>query len=184
MHARQHTRHRRIHHRVPLQVIYVVVYFHYPRRRRVTVQARACALLVGSVVGPQLVGHQGLDYALRWLPARTVSAVTLLEPVGAGALAALFLGERPEPGAVLGALMALAVVVFIASLLVSGATLGLVLALTSGGLIVASLALLVVCAQVRRPSSVGVRRVMRDEGPDREAFLRLSSLRPSRLFVV
>ena len=58
-------------------------------------------------LGPQLVGHQGLDFALKWLPARTVSAVTLLEPVGASALAALFLGELPGPNAMLGGLFAL-----------------------------------------------------------------------------
>ena len=67
----------------------------------------AIALFIGTVLGPQLVGHQGLDFALKWLPARTVSAVTLLEPVGASALAALFLGELPGPNAMLGGLFAL-----------------------------------------------------------------------------
>ena len=68
---------------------------------------RVWALFIGSVLGPQLVGHQGLDFALKWLPARTVSAVTLLEPVGASALAALFLGELPGPNAMLGGHFAL-----------------------------------------------------------------------------
>jgi drug/metabolite transporter (DMT)-like permease len=44
---------------------------------------------------PQLVGHNGLSWALRWIPATTVSLIVLLEPLGASMLAALFLGEIP-----------------------------------------------------------------------------------------
>ena len=68
---------------------------------------RTWGLLLGSVLGPQLVGHQGLDWALRWLPAPTISAITLLEPVGASVLAAVCLGEWPTPAAAFGGLVTL-----------------------------------------------------------------------------
>lgn len=51
--------------------------------------------VVGLALGPQLLGHNGLNYALRWLPAATVTAITLLEPVGATLLALAVLGEVP-----------------------------------------------------------------------------------------
>jgi drug/metabolite transporter (DMT)-like permease len=57
---------------------------------------RSTALLLGlAVLGPQLVGHQGVAWAVRWVPASRVSAVLLLEPVGSALLALLLLGERP-----------------------------------------------------------------------------------------
>lgn len=64
-------------------------------------------LLVLAVLGPQLIGHQGLTWAMRWVPATTISTVTLLEPVGAALLAAVFLSERPGPFAALGAALVL-----------------------------------------------------------------------------
>ena len=51
--------------------------------------------IAGMALGPQLLGHIGLNYAVRFLPAATVTAVVLLEPVGAAALGALVLGELP-----------------------------------------------------------------------------------------
>jgi drug/metabolite transporter (DMT)-like permease len=66
------------------------------------------ALLVAAVLGPQLVGHQGFTWAVRWLPARVVATVILLEPVGAALLAAIFLGEVPPWQAWLGAVAVLA----------------------------------------------------------------------------
>jgi drug/metabolite transporter (DMT)-like permease len=60
-------------------------------------------LLAALAVGPQLLGHNGLNYALRYLPAATVSSLTVLEPVGATILAALLLAEYPTPVAALGA---------------------------------------------------------------------------------
>ncbi|MEQ1503987.1 MAG: DMT family transporter [Myxococcota bacterium] len=56
-----------------------------------------------AILGPQLVGHLGFVYAVRWVSAATVSVVTLLEPVVATVLAAAILGEVPGPYAVLGA---------------------------------------------------------------------------------
>lgn len=64
------------------------------------------AVLAALGLGPQLLGHIGLNYAVRYLPAATVAAVTLLEPAGAAALGAAVLGELPEPREVLGAAVA------------------------------------------------------------------------------
>lgn len=64
------------------------------------------AVLAALGMGPQLMGHIGLNYAVRYLPAATVAAVTLLEPAGAAALGAAVLGELPEPREVLGAAVA------------------------------------------------------------------------------
>lgn len=52
-------------------------------------------LLLAALLGPQLTGHQGASYAIRYLPARVISAVLLLEPVGATLLAWAVLGEAP-----------------------------------------------------------------------------------------
>lgn len=64
-------------------------------------------------LGPQLLGHNGFNYALRYLPASVVTVATLLEPVGAGLLAWLFLGQVPTTlgavgavGVVLGVILA------------------------------------------------------------------------------
>ena len=52
--------------------------------------------LIGALIaGPQLIGHNGINYVLKYLPASTVSATTLLEPFGAALLAWFFLGEIP-----------------------------------------------------------------------------------------
>lgn len=52
-------------------------------------------VVAGITAGPQMLGHNGFNYALRYVSAAVVSAATLLEPVGAAALAALLLGEWP-----------------------------------------------------------------------------------------
>jgi len=49
----------------------------------------ACAL------GPQLIGHNGFNYALGYVAASTVAPLFLLEPVGAALLAIPVLGEWP-----------------------------------------------------------------------------------------
>ena len=51
--------------------------------------------IAGLTLGPQLLGHIGLNYSVRFMSAATVSAVVLVEPVGAAALGALVLGEIP-----------------------------------------------------------------------------------------
>jgi len=65
-------------------------------------------LLAALALGPQLLGHNGLNYALRYLPAGTVSSLTILEPVGATLLAALLLAEFPAPLAAVGAVVTVA----------------------------------------------------------------------------
>ncbi|MEZ4318288.1 MAG: DMT family transporter [Myxococcota bacterium] len=70
--------------------------------------------LVVATLGPQLMGHQGFSYAVKYLPASTIAAIMLLEPVGSSLLASLVLEEIPPPTAIvagaiviLGVLMAL-----------------------------------------------------------------------------
>lgn len=57
--------------------------------------AHSWLAIVGLALGPQLLGHLGFNYAVGRLPAAVVAAVILLEPVGATAVAALSLGEKP-----------------------------------------------------------------------------------------
>lgn len=59
--------------------------------------------VLGMVVGPQLLGHTVFNHLLTTVPATTVSVVTLSEPIGAGLLAYLLLGEVPTPLMAVGA---------------------------------------------------------------------------------
>ncbi|MEC7948814.1 MAG: DMT family transporter [Myxococcota bacterium] len=68
----------------------------------------ACLALAGLTLGPQLLGHIGLNYAVGYLPAAVVTAAVLLEPVGAAVLGAVFLGEVPGPLEIAGAVVVLA----------------------------------------------------------------------------
>lgn len=65
-------------------------------------------LLALALVGPQLFGHQGFTYALKYISASSLSLLTLFEPVGATLLAWALLGEVPGPLAIVGALVLLA----------------------------------------------------------------------------
>ncbi len=62
------------------------------------------------VLGPQLLGHQSLSWALRWWPASRVSLVLLLEPVGAALLASVAFGARPSPASIVAGALTLAAV--------------------------------------------------------------------------
>jgi drug/metabolite transporter (DMT)-like permease len=53
-------------------------------------------------LGPQLVGHTTLNWALKYLQAPSVSIVTLGEPIGATLLAYLFFGESLTPAKGIG----------------------------------------------------------------------------------
>lgn len=54
-------------------------------------------LALGAMaLGPQLLGHIGVNYSLRWISAAVVAALLLLEPVGAAAIGAAVLGEVPS----------------------------------------------------------------------------------------
>ena len=62
-------------------------------------------VLVAMALGPQLVGHVGFTWAVRYVPATIVGAVILLEPVGATALGAAVLDEWPSMSETAGALV-------------------------------------------------------------------------------
>lgn len=52
---------------------------------------------------PQLIGHTGINYAMRHLDPTRVATATLLEPVGAGLLAFLVFAEVPSAVTLIGA---------------------------------------------------------------------------------
>jgi drug/metabolite transporter (DMT)-like permease len=59
---------------------------------------RELAIFAALALGPMLLGHTGMNYALRYLPAYVVALTILGEPVGATALGALLPGIREVPG--------------------------------------------------------------------------------------
>ncbi|HKI55953.1 MAG TPA: DMT family transporter [Trueperaceae bacterium] len=61
---------------------------------------------------PQLIGHNGINYAMRHVDPTLVATVILLEPVGATLLAFLIFGEVPSSLTLVGALVLLFGVVF------------------------------------------------------------------------
>ncbi len=61
--------------------------------------AREVAIFAALALGPMLLGHTGLNYALRYLPAYVVNLTLLGEPVGATLLAAALPGIHEVPGA-------------------------------------------------------------------------------------
>ncbi len=63
--------------------------------------------LVGMAAGPQLFGHIGLNFAVRYLPAGVVALVVLLEPAGAGLMAGFVLDEWPGSIDLFGAIFVL-----------------------------------------------------------------------------
>jgi drug/metabolite transporter (DMT)-like permease len=62
-------------------------------------------ILVAMALGPQLIGHIGFTFAVRYVPAYVIGAVILLEPVGATVLGLTVLNEWPSPQETLGALV-------------------------------------------------------------------------------
>lgn len=80
---------------LPLPLIFGAPYLAWP--------AETWLWIVAMALAPQLVGHTGLNWANRFLDPTLVATVTLLEPIGAGALAAVLFGEIPGPGVLLGA---------------------------------------------------------------------------------
>jgi drug/metabolite transporter (DMT)-like permease len=60
---------------------------------------RELAIFAGLALGPMLLGHTGMNWALGHLPAYVVNLTTLGEPVGATLLAALLPGIAEVPGA-------------------------------------------------------------------------------------
>ena len=58
---------------------------------------RELAIFTGLAVGPMLLGHTGLNYALRFFPAYVVNLTVLGEPIGATLLAMLIPWIREMP---------------------------------------------------------------------------------------
>jgi len=59
---------------------------------------REYAIFAGLALGPMLLGHTGMNWALRYARAYQVNIVLLGEPIGATLLAALLPGIRERPG--------------------------------------------------------------------------------------
>lgn len=81
---------------------------------------RELGLFAALAIGPMLLGHTGLNWALRYLPAYVVNLTLLGEPVGATLLAAVLPGirELPNPATFVGGALILGGV-YIASRAVS-----------------------------------------------------------------
>lgn len=75
----------------------------------------AWAAIVAVTVGPQLLGHSLFNFALRRVPATTVSVVILLEAPGAALVAWAWLDQVPPLLAVPGLLLLLAGVALVAA---------------------------------------------------------------------
>ena len=69
------------------------------------------AWVIALALVPQLVGHTGINYAMRHLDPTRVATATLLEPVGAGLLAFLVFAEAPSTVTLVGAAVLLVGVV-------------------------------------------------------------------------
>ncbi len=68
----------------------------------------AWGALLLLALGPTILGHSALNYALRYLRAYEVNVAVLGEPLGAALWATLLLGERPGAATVLGGGLVLA----------------------------------------------------------------------------
>jgi len=75
--------------------------------------ARDWTIFAALALGPMLVGHTGLNYSLRYLPAYLVNVAALGEPVGATLIAWLLpaIAEPPGIGAIAGGALCLAGIV-------------------------------------------------------------------------
>jgi drug/metabolite transporter (DMT)-like permease len=60
---------------------------------------REWLIFAALAVGPMMLGHTGMNWALRYLPAYSVNLTTLAEPLGATLLAAALPGIREVPPA-------------------------------------------------------------------------------------
>jgi drug/metabolite transporter (DMT)-like permease len=75
----------------------------------VAYRATDWAIFAALAAGPMIVGHGGLNYALRYLPAYTVNVAALGEPIGATLIAWLLpaIAEPPGLPALAGGILAL-----------------------------------------------------------------------------
>jgi drug/metabolite transporter (DMT)-like permease len=74
---------------------------------------RELAIFLGLAVGPMLLGHTGMNWALKYLPAYVVNLTVLGEPVGATLLGMILPGIRQIPSSMtlIGGAIALAGVI-------------------------------------------------------------------------
>ncbi|HEX2780645.1 MAG TPA: DMT family transporter [Gemmatimonadaceae bacterium] len=70
---------------------------------------RELSIFAALAAGPMLLGHTGMNYALRYLPAYVVNLTVLGEPVGATLIAFLVpaIHETPSGGTILGGIITL-----------------------------------------------------------------------------
>ena len=89
----------------------------FTRQRVLPQPPRELAIFAGLALGPTLLGHTGLNWALGYLPAFVVNLTVLGEPIGATLLAAVIpgIGEIPGAGVLLGGAMVLSGVILTAS---------------------------------------------------------------------
>ena len=71
------------------------------------VGSNAVWVLAAMALGPQLIGHIGFAWLVRYVPATIIGAAILLEPVGATALGTVVLDEWPSTEEVVGGIIIL-----------------------------------------------------------------------------
>ena len=78
---------------------------------------REIALFAALAIGPMLIGHTGMNWALKYLPAHVVNLTVLGEPVGATLLGALIpaIGQIPTAATLLGGAVVLTGVIIAGS---------------------------------------------------------------------
>lgn len=64
-------------------------------------------LCAAIAIGPQVVGHGSFNYAIRYFPAAVLGLLSLVEPVGASALAYVLFAEMPNPLSLVGIIVTL-----------------------------------------------------------------------------
>jgi drug/metabolite transporter (DMT)-like permease len=79
------------------------------------------AIFAGLAIGPMLLGHTGLNWALKYMPAYIVNLIVLGEPLGATILGALIpqIRQIPSIATILGGVIVLSGVLLAASKAVS-----------------------------------------------------------------
>jgi len=80
---------------LPLPAIVGASYLDYP--------AATFGWILALALVPQLIGHTGINFAMRHLDPTRVATATLLEPVGAAVLALLLFAELPSLATAIGA---------------------------------------------------------------------------------
>lgn len=84
---------------LPLPGVFGLSYLGYP--------AATFGWILALALVPQLIGHTGINYAMRHIDPTRVATAALLEPVGAALLALALFAEVPSPVTLLGATVVL-----------------------------------------------------------------------------